>query len=72
MPRIAADALRRAPQGAIGDPAVEPDRTALLVYTSGSTGRPKGVVLDHANLEAMATQMAAHFDLTRDDHALLV
>ena len=29
-------------------------------------------MLDHANLEAMATQMASHFQLTPADHALLV
>ncbi|APZ33958.1 hypothetical protein BOH66_06565 [Microbacterium aurum] len=29
-------------------------------------------MLDHANLEAMATQMASHFQLTPPDHALLV
>jgi long-chain acyl-CoA synthetase len=45
---------------------------ALLIYTSGSTGRPKGVMLDHVNLEAMADQMVGHFELTADDHCLLV
>jgi long-chain acyl-CoA synthetase len=54
------------------DPTVARDDLALLIYTSGSTGRPKGVMLDHANLEAMAAQMVGHFELTADDHCLLV
>ncbi len=48
------------------------EQIALLIYTSGSTGRPKGVMLDHANLEAMAAQMVGHFELTEDDHCLLI
>lgn len=51
---------------------IDPNRLALLVYTSGSTGKPKGVMLDHRNLEAMATTMAQQFELTSADHALLV
>jgi long-chain acyl-CoA synthetase len=46
--------------------------TALLVYTSGSTGRPKGVILTHDNLLAMASALSAHFQLTAEDHCLLV
>ncbi len=46
--------------------------TALLIYTSGSTGRPKGVILTHANLAAMAAQMVRHFELTAEDHCLLI
>ncbi|KJL37220.1 Long-chain-fatty-acid--CoA ligase [Microbacterium ginsengisoli] len=71
VPSLAADELRRSAtsRDAI---TVDPDRLALLVYTSGSTGSPKGVMLDHRNLEAMATSMAQHFGLTASDHALLV
>ncbi|HTY27130.1 MAG TPA: AMP-binding protein, partial [Mycobacterium sp.] len=50
-----------------GDPAL-----ALLIYTSGTTGRPKGVMLDHANLTAMCHSVIEGFDLTRDDHSLLI
>ncbi len=64
--------MRRVPAQPVVDPVVDSSRLALLVYTSGWTGRPKGVMLDHANLEAMATQMASHFQLTPADHALLV
>ncbi|MBV8927643.1 MAG: AMP-binding protein [Mycobacteriaceae bacterium] len=45
---------------------------ALLIYTSGTTGRPKGVMLDHANLNAMCRSVIAGFNLTRDDHSLLI
>lgn len=48
------------------------DDLALLVYTSGSTGKPKGVMLSHGNLLAMASMMANHLQLTRDDHCLLI
>lgn len=68
---LSRDQLRRAPSGAQRID-IDPTRIALVVYTSGSTGRPKGVMLDHRNLEAMATTMASHFELTDRDHALLV
>jgi long-chain acyl-CoA synthetase len=45
---------------------------ALLIYTSGTTGRPKGVMLDHANLNAMCRSVIEGFELTRDDHSLLI
>lgn len=48
------------------------DDVALLTYTSGSTGRPKGVMLTHDNLLAMADMLAGHFQITPDDHCLLV
>ena len=48
------------------------ESVALLIYTSGSTGRPKGVMLPHANLAVMAAQMVRHFELTADDHCLLI
>lgn len=72
IPTIGAAHMRRVPAQPVVDPVVDSSRLPLLVYTSGSTGRPKGVMLDHANLEAMATQMASHFQLTPADHALLV
>lgn len=72
VPRLGADDLQREPQLAVADPRIEPSRVALIVYTSGSTGQPKGVMLDHENLEAMATQMATHFQLSPRDHALLI
>jgi long-chain acyl-CoA synthetase len=52
--------------------AASREAIALLIYTSGSTGRPKGVMLAHDNLAAMADQMVAHFELTADDHCLLI
>jgi long-chain acyl-CoA synthetase len=48
------------------------DSLALLIYTSGTTGRPKGVMLDHANLNAMCRSVIEGFNLTRDDHSLLI
>jgi long-chain acyl-CoA synthetase len=48
------------------------DDLAMLIYTSGSTGRPKGVMLSHGNVEAMSSTMVSHFELTADDHCLLV
>jgi acyl-CoA synthetase (AMP-forming)/AMP-acid ligase II len=45
---------------------------ALLIYTSGTTGRPKGVMLDHANLDAMCSAVIDGFNVTRDDHSLLI
>lgn len=73
VPALRPDDMRRTPAARSGASiAIDPNRLALLVYTSGSTGAPKGVMLDHRNLEAMATGMAQHFELTSDDHALLV
>ena len=48
------------------------DDVALLIYTSGSTGKPKGVVLDHGNLEAQAVDFVEAYELTAQDHCLLV
>ncbi|TCC53495.1 AMP-dependent synthetase [Kribbella capetownensis] len=73
-PAIAVDDLWRSrPDPDVLPVAItSPDDLALLIYTSGSTGRPKGVMLSHANLSAMATMMASHLQITRDDHCLLV
>jgi long-chain acyl-CoA synthetase len=50
-----------------------PDNTlALLIYTSGTTGRPKGVMLDHTNLNAMCGAVIDGFEMTEDDHSLLI
>jgi len=50
-----------------------PDRAlALLIYTSGTTGRPKGVMLDHANLNAMCGAVIDGFEMTQQDHSLLI
>lgn len=48
------------------------DNVALLIYTSGSTGKPKGVILDHGNLEAQSQDFVAAYELTQQDHCLLV
>ncbi|WP_286932933.1 AMP-binding protein [Microbacterium sp.] len=69
---IESDQMWRVSTSPLAEARIDPNRVALLVYTSGSTGQPKGVMLDHANLNAMATQIATHFRLTSDDHALLV
>jgi acyl-CoA synthetase (AMP-forming)/AMP-acid ligase II len=72
VPVLAADELVTDPTDRLPAPEVRPDDLALLIYTSGSTGRPKGVMLDHANLEAMATSLGTAMRLTADDHCLLV
>ena len=61
-----------AEHGQHGNDIPHPDNLALLIYTSGSTGRPKGVELTHSNLQYMAGAMATHFELTSDDHSLLI
>ena len=43
---------------------------ALLQYTSGSTGAPRGVMLTHANVLANIRSIAAHLDLSSDDHGV--
>jgi len=73
-PSIAVDDLRRTAHGTRPLPAPETraEDIALLIYTSGSTGKPKGVMLSHGNIGAMGSMMAAHMNVTGDDHCLLV
>jgi long-chain acyl-CoA synthetase len=51
---------------------LDDDALALLIYTSGTTGRPKGVMLDLSNLIAMCHGVIDAFELTGDDHSLLI
>jgi acyl-CoA synthetase (AMP-forming)/AMP-acid ligase II len=64
---------RGLPTPGLLDPPQFPDRRlALLIYTSGTTGRPKGVMLDHANLNAMCGAVIDGFEMSPDDHSLLI
>jgi long-chain acyl-CoA synthetase len=58
--------------GLLNAPQFPDSALALLIYTSGTTGRPKGVMLDHANLNAMCGAVIDGFDITADDHSLLI
>jgi len=58
--------------GLLNAPHYPDSALALLIYTSGTTGRPKGVMLDHANLNAMCGAVIDGFELTSDDHSLLI
>jgi long-chain acyl-CoA synthetase len=58
--------------GLLHAPQYPDNALALLIYTSGTTGRPKGVMLDHANLNAMCGAVIDGFNLTSDDHSLLI
>jgi len=58
--------------GLMNAPEYPDSALALLIYTSGTTGRPKGVMLDHANLNAMCGAVIDGFQLTPDDHSLLI
>jgi acyl-CoA synthetase (AMP-forming)/AMP-acid ligase II len=58
--------------GLVNAPQYPDSALALLIYTSGTTGRPKGVMLDHANLNAMCGAVIDGFNLTQDDHSLLI
>ncbi|MFE2753051.1 non-ribosomal peptide synthase/polyketide synthase [Actinosynnema sp. NPDC059335] len=43
------------------------DGVAYVIYTSGSTGTPKGVPVSHANVVALLSAAAAHFEFGVDD-----
>jgi long-chain acyl-CoA synthetase len=58
--------------GLLKAPQYPDSALALLIYTSGTTGRPKGVMLDHSNLNAMCSAVIDGFNITRDDHSLLI
>jgi long-chain acyl-CoA synthetase len=58
--------------GLLHAPQYPESALALLIYTSGTTGRPKGVMLDHANLNAMCAAVIDGFEMTEDDHSLLI
>ena len=58
--------------GLLHAPQYPDNALALLIYTSGTTGRPKGVMLDHANLNAMCGAVIDGFEMTEDDHSLLI
>ncbi|UTI62353.1 AMP-binding protein [Paraconexibacter antarcticus] len=45
---------------------------ALLIYTSGTTGKPKGVMLDQSNLYAMCRSAGEAFQISPEDHSLLI
>jgi len=72
-PVVSTDALDADPTpGLLTAPQYPDSALALLIYTSGTTGRPKGVMLDHANLNAMCAAVIDGFQLTGDDHSLLI
>ncbi|MGH7504239.1 MAG: acyl-CoA synthetase, partial [Longimicrobiales bacterium] len=64
-----AEAFATAPAA---DPAIAPERRALMLYTSGTTGRPKGVVSTHANVAAQIESLVAAWEWTADDRIPLV
>lgn len=53
------DALKRAADIELHEPALRPEDTAFLQYTGGTTGVPKGAVLSHGNMVANLQQTAA-------------
>ena len=76
VPTLTLATIAGAELGEVADPPIveglsESD-LALLIYTSGTTGNPKGVMLTHGNLDAMTTSFIEWFELTEQDHSLLV
>jgi long-chain acyl-CoA synthetase len=69
---LAISDLRGDETSAAGSPVVDASALALLIYTSGTTGTPKGVMLDHANLDAMATMGRDALGVGPDDRCLLI
>jgi len=72
-PATAPSAASVAPDGGAAIERPVPDDLALLVYTSGTTSRPKGVMLQHRQLVAQCSAIAAAWRLGPDDrlvHAL--
>jgi amino acid adenylation domain-containing protein len=59
-----------APDRAIDMPICEDD-AAYIMYTSGSTGRPKGVVIEHRNLNHLATVLRNYPGISKASRALL-
>ncbi|NEW52222.1 amino acid adenylation domain-containing protein [Nocardia cyriacigeorgica] len=50
---------------------LRPEHPAYVIFTSGSTGLPKGVTVPHSAVVNQLLWLRAHFDLGRDNRALL-
>ena len=72
VPTLAVSDVRVEDAAAPVSPVVDASALALLIYTSGTTGTPKGVMLDHANLDAMATMGRDALGVGPDDRCLLI
>lgn len=53
-----------------GNPARDPEDTALIIYTSGSTGEPKGVMHGFGRISEAVTGMVKELQLNQDDRQL--